>query len=206
MRGLALLVCAAAALPALEGRPFVDLRLTFGGAADLDTIEDDAGTTTFDDRIGIQGAAHCVVRQRIHGRFGYAVGAGLFYVAHAAEDPNDGDVTYSYHALGIEASAGAMWQIVHGVHAEVRPYVRVGRGALIVVNDGSGAPDDEDGEGGRYRAFGALLGGYYTFPFGLQLGGEAGWEDFSGESRLDAGELTAEGSSGFLRITAGYVF
>lgn len=191
---------------ALDAIPYIDLRGTIGGGGGITEVEVDGGETDYDNRLGLQLAAEAILRQRFSERVGYCVGAGLFLTSHIGEDQDDDDIVLVYSAGGLELTGGLTFQVVHGFHLELRPFWRLGRGTLHVENDGDGPVDDEDGDSGPYQALGALLGGYYTFPFGLQLGGQFGAEGFSGESDLDVGEVTVTGGGLFLRAAVGYSF
>jgi hypothetical protein len=205
----ALVLLGALAAPACcldLGRPYIDLRASIGGASGLDEVDSGGSSTDQDSRIGVQFAVEGIVRQRFTRLFGYCAGLGVFASGHAGEASDDHHVKLVYAAVGVELTAGLTLEPVHGLHLELRPFYRPGRGALEVDNRGSSPVQDETGDAGSYHALGVLLGGYYTFPFGLQLGAQVGGEDFTGHSRMDAGGATVSGDGGFARFVVGYSF
>lgn len=183
----ALFACA----PAAEGR--LEIRARVGGATALDEVEG----VGQDGRPGLatSGMVMWGVLLGKAQRWGFCAGGGLFLDAHRGVRS---DVKSTYFAHGLEATAGAIFQLDAAWHGELRALGRFGQGRLTA--DGSSSDRDD------YSALGLTMGGFYTFPSHLQLGVEASWMEWEGDSVDDGDTVTAKGDGLSLFGTIGYRF
>lgn len=128
-------------------------------------------------------------------RWGFCAGGGLFFDAHRGVR---NEVRSTYTAHGLEATVGALHQFDAQWHLELRALGRLGQGRL--KSDGSSSDRDD------YSALGLVMGGFSTFASKLQLGVEAAWMEWEGDS-TDAGTtITAKGDGLSLVAIIGYRF
>lgn len=193
-----LLICASS-LPATEH--MLDLRGRIGGATVLDEIEDRG----VDGRAGLSTSLCFMWGALISAdrRWGFCLGGGTFWDSHSGERSGR-DTTYE--ARGLEVSAGAVHAIDQRWHVELRALTRYGEGSLETYEVDEDSFVFAEGDEDEYGAFGIVAGGFHTFPFGLQLGIEASWLEWRGDSEIAGIDVESAGDGLMLVGTIGYRF
>jgi len=176
-----------------------DMRVFAGAATPLGSTN----TTRFDDAFGYGWGTQGVIRRRLGGSFGALVLVGVNVYQHAGERSGASTVTGSeYKAACGEIGIGIFWQSTARIHVELVPSFRFGRGKVTIESD----TGTDIGESDIYRAWSGSLGGFYTWPQGLQLGLTAGWSDWIGDSDLDGVNIRASGAGPQATAVIGYSF
>lgn len=202
-RLLAMLLLTAPAFAADADVPlYFDVRMRVGGATGIDQVANGPGSGNYGVDIGLTWGAQGLLRHRFSSAVGYLVSLGFFANLHAGEHETVPAITSVYAAAGVELGLGLFWEFTPRVHAELMPFFQIGSGQLFVETGGVEVEGDSD----RYQSAGVLAGGFYTFRFGLQLGGQVGWQDFSGRSKILGNRIDSEGA-GFMGVAlVGYSF
>lgn len=200
----AVIALTAASAHAVEESPLrLDLRLRLGGVAGIDETSGGGTTTDFDDSIGFAWQPQAILRHRLGSHFGYAIGLGIFGNLHLGDRDNGvSGIDIAYAAAGMELSGGLFWEFTPRVHIEVMPFLQFGNGRLVVDVGGTETTGSREG----YTAQGFNIGGFYTFRFGLLLGGTLGYQTFSGDSVLSGTETEASGDGITGAALVGYSF
>lgn len=175
-----------------------DMRAFMGVATPLAR----SNAARFDDAWGYAWGTQGVVRQRLGAGFGALILVGVLGHQHTGEQDDPAPVMTEYIATCGELGVGLFWQGGTRIHFELTPSFRLGRGK-VTVEDASGSAT---GSGDIYWAWNATLGGFYTWPFGLQLGLTAGWSDWTGDSKVAGVTVRSEGAGPQATAVLGYSF
>jgi hypothetical protein len=200
--GMLSLSCAAigaAAEPSLLSN--VEVRIVGGPAPGYDSGYGDG-----DKRIGSNGELLALYHQPLGtSPLGMVLGIGLFDDGRRAKANNPDNVT-EYDAQGIVVTGGVSYAVMPKLSLEARAEVRGGEGRFSAQQTFANGNYEVLGNYGRYIAGSAVAAVYYTFPFAMTLGLEAGYDDFIGKSDYINNDLTLKGDGLLVRAAIGYRF
>jgi hypothetical protein len=199
MLSLACAATAAAADPAPLSN--VEVRLLGGVAPGYES-----GYGGTDKRSGSNGELLVVYHQPLGtSPLGVVLGVGIFDDERRAK-ANDPDNVTTYDAQGIVLTGGLSYAVMPRLSIEARAEARGGEGRFSAQQTFANGNFAVLGNYGRYLAGSAVAAVYYTFPFNMTLGLEAGYDDFQGKSDYINNDLTLKGDGLLVRVGLGFRF
>jgi hypothetical protein len=134
------------------------------------------------------------------GKLGLVLLGGVYRDIHRAEE---GDLKLDYTAMGVNLAGGLSYKLMEPWHLEGLVHARLGTGDLDGHDENN---TSVSGDRGTSTAFGLSVGGFYTFPFKLMVGGTVGYEFWQGESDVAGSTIDVEGDGLTFGVVAGYAF
>lgn len=162
-----------------------------------------APSSDFDDQLGYVWGMQGLIRHRLGRSFGYAMLLGFHVVGHYGEQDVGEKIETHYVAAGGEFGLGVIWQFNPRVHLELISSYGLAKGKVTVETSAGGRTT---GDSGAYQAWNTGLGGFYTWPLGLQLGLSTSWYDWTGDSELNGVGVRSRGAGPLVTMTLGYSF
>lgn len=176
----------------------IDVRGHVGGSSPMTEVDGTDVDGTFSLAWGIDAAFHRPLGDG--DKLGLVLLGGVFRDVHRA---SEGDLDLDYTVFGLNLAGGLSWKLNPEWHLEGLLHARLGSGDL----DGTDQNNTSvSGDRGASHAFGASVGGYYTFPFKLMVGGTLGYEFWQGESDIAGQTFDVQGDGLIFAAVAGYAF
>jgi len=190
--------CAESAAPGDDSSS--EVRLIFGSLPGIRS-----GVDNVDSRVSTGGQLLYILHGASSNQFHLLLGGGLF------EDVRRGSVAgadslVKYDAQGVVLTGGASYQVNQPLSLEARVDLKGGIGRVTGTESFSEGDFQIIGKDGSYYDASLEVGGHWTFPVKIKVGGEVGLDTYRGKSDLPGDAVEARGNGLFFRGGVGYSF